>query len=543
MKTVLSSKRHHYLVKSSIFLVTLALIAGMVGCGGDGDGGESYTLTIASTAGGNVTTPGEAGPYTYDEGTVVDVVAEADEGYRFVNWTGDVGTFDDVNAATTTITMSDNCSITAEFVRQHDFTTSSTGGGSVTTPGEDTFTYDEGTVLDLVAEADACYEFIDWTGDVDTIADVYAASTTITLDAAKNVTANFAVLSYNLTADSNDSGSVADPGEGTFTYDCGTMVDLVAEAEEGYRFVNWTGDVGTIADVNDATTTITMDDNYSITANFGEELECIPMVAAGGFHTVGLKSDGTVVAVGYNDWGQCNVGGWTDIVQVAAGSLHTVGLKSDGTVVAVGGDDYGYGQCDVGGWTGIVQVTAGRHHTVGIKDDGTVVAVGWNNVGQCNVGGWTGIVQVTAGSHHTVGLKTDGTVVAVGLNEAGECDIGGWTDITQVAAGQWHTVGLKSDGTVVAVGANGDGQCDVGGWTDITQVSTGYRHTVGLKDDGTVVAVGFNVQGQCNVGSWTDITQVATKGWHTVGLKDDGTVVAVGENSYGQCNVGGWDLY
>jgi len=45
----------------------------------------------------------------------------------------------------------------------------------------------------------------------------------------------------------------------------------VAEAEEGYRFVNWTGDVDTIADDDDATTTITMNGDYFITANFEEE--------------------------------------------------------------------------------------------------------------------------------------------------------------------------------------------------------------------------------------------------------------------------------
>jgi alpha-tubulin suppressor-like RCC1 family protein len=91
---------------------------------------------------------------------------------------------------------------------------------------------------------------------------------------------------------------------------------------------------------------------------------------------VGLKSDGTVVAVGDNDYGQCDVGGWTDIVQVAAGSDHTVGLKSDGTLVAVG---YNYpGECDVGGWTNIVQVAAGGDYTVGLKSDGTLVATVFN---------------------------------------------------------------------------------------------------------------------------------------------------------------------
>jgi hypothetical protein len=53
-------------------------------------------------------------------------------------------------------------------------------------------------------------------------------------------------------------------------------------------------------------------------------------------YPVGLKSDGTVVAVGENYVGECDVGGWTDIVQVDAGGYHTVGLKSDGTVVSVG---------------------------------------------------------------------------------------------------------------------------------------------------------------------------------------------------------------
>jgi alpha-tubulin suppressor-like RCC1 family protein len=57
-------------------------------------------------------------------------------------------------------------------------------------------------------------------------------------------------------------------------------------------------------------------------------------------------------------------------------------------MVAVGMNDYG--QCDVGNWTGIVQVAAGAgaNHTVGLKDDSTVVAVGYNYHGQCNVAGW-----------------------------------------------------------------------------------------------------------------------------------------------------------
>jgi alpha-tubulin suppressor-like RCC1 family protein len=56
-------------------------------------------------------------------------------------------------------------------------------------------------------------------------------------------------------------------------------------------------------------------------------------------------------------------------------------------VVAVGWDYYG--QCDVGGWTNIVQVAAGGTHTVGLKSNGTVAAVGYNHYEQCNIDDWT----------------------------------------------------------------------------------------------------------------------------------------------------------
>ena len=112
---------------------------------------------------------------------------------------------------------------------------------------------------------------------------------------------------------------------------------------------------------------------------------------------------------------------------LAAGDDHTVGLKTDGTVVAVGDNEYG--QCDVGGWRDVVAVSAWVGHTVGLKADGTVVAVGLNGNGQCDVGGWRDVVAVSAGSFHTVGLKADGTVVAVGYNGDGQCDVSGWTNI------------------------------------------------------------------------------------------------------------------
>ena len=73
---------------------------------------------------------------------------------------------------------------------------------------------------------------------------------------------------YNLTIASAEGGSVTTPGEGAFTYDAGTVVSLVATPASGYRFVGWTGDVDTVASVGTPATTITINGDYSIAANF-----------------------------------------------------------------------------------------------------------------------------------------------------------------------------------------------------------------------------------------------------------------------------------
>jgi len=233
-----------------------------------------YYLSVSSTTGGSVTTPGE-GVFAYDEVALVDLVATPGGGCQFVKWTGDVGTVADVYAESTTITMNGDYSITANFEEippvQYDLTTSSTTGGLVTDPGEGVYTYDEGALVDLAATPGGGYQFVEWTGDVGTVADVYAAATTITMNGNYSITANFEEMSlvqYDLTTSSTERGSVTAPGEGMFTYDGETVVDLVATPDEGYQFDEWTGDVDTIADIEAAVTTITMNGDYSITANF-----------------------------------------------------------------------------------------------------------------------------------------------------------------------------------------------------------------------------------------------------------------------------------
>ena len=232
------------------------------------------SLTTSSTEGGSVTEPGE-GTHIYQANTPVSLAAQADEHYHFVDWTGDVAAIGNAQAASTNITMYDSYSITANFELDtglYSLTVSGTSGGSVTEPGQGTFLYQGGNVVDLIAQPDEGYEFVKWTGDVDSIADVNAARTTITINRSCSITANFESLHPEpvalLLVASTEGGSVTSPGEGTFPCTLGSMVILMAEASSGYQFASWSGDVDAIADVNAATTTITMDSSYSVRADF-----------------------------------------------------------------------------------------------------------------------------------------------------------------------------------------------------------------------------------------------------------------------------------
>jgi len=232
------------------------------------------SLAISGTTGGSVTKPGE-GTFIYNIEDVVELMAEADEHYQFAKWTGDVDTIGDVYAATTNITMEDSSSITANFELKDGLCSlaiSSTTGGSVTKPGEGIIVLNSDVVATLVAEADEDYQFVNWAGDVDTIGDVYAATTNITMEDSYSITANFKSWHpdplVQLTVSSTDGGSVTDIGEGIFSFPLGIEVTLVAGPAKGYRFIGWSGDVDTITDTSVASTTITMDNSYSVRANF-----------------------------------------------------------------------------------------------------------------------------------------------------------------------------------------------------------------------------------------------------------------------------------
>jgi hypothetical protein len=128
------------------------------------------------------------------------------------------------------------------------------------------------------------------------------------------------------------------------------------------------------------------------------------------------------------------VSDWTDIVAISVSGDHTVGLKSDGTVVAVGSNYYNTvgaaagsytGQCNVDDWRNIVAIEAGKLHTFGLKANGTVVAVGgwlqYKTDEQGDVGGWCDIGQPTEEKMAQVPPPKSGCYVATCIYGSYDC--------------------------------------------------------------------------------------------------------------------------
>lgn len=156
----------------------------------------------------------------------------------------------------------------------------------------------------------------------------------------------------------------------------------------------------------------------------GNELEWteIQAVAAGNFHVLGLKKDGTVVAAGKNHLGQCNVKMWKKIVEIDACGDYSAALDADGRVFLCG-DVQDDNLKEAENWRNIRRIAAGSRHFIGLREDGTVEAAGDNQDKQCNVAEWKNVTEISAGMYHTLGLTRDGKVLAAGLGLDGECDV------------------------------------------------------------------------------------------------------------------------
>jgi len=143
-------------------------------------------------------------------------------------------------------------------------------------------------------------------------------------------------------------------------------------------------------------------------------------VAAGDYHSLGLKSDGRIVTWGRNDTEQCEVPAPNaGFVKVAGGALHSLGIKADGSIVAWG--DNMYGQCRPPAPNlNYVLVSGGFGHNLALRQAPSAVALSsfraapaaqsillswstWFESG--NLGFW--VLRATAGHDDYVRLNDD----------------------------------------------------------------------------------------------------------------------------------------
>ncbi len=167
-------------------------------------------------------------------------------------------------------------------------------------------------------------------------------------------------------------------------------------------------------------------------------------------------SDGMVVSWGQTAMGECNAsalpGGLTCTL-LAAGGGHTVPLRSDDTAVVCGQNPDGQFSITVlfGGLTH-TRVAAGCNRTVLLRRDGSAVACVWHATGDCTIPASHGdLTHTRAGARvgHTVVLGAMARPWLVGRMPAEKCNIASYT---YVSAGWLHTELSRSDGTTVAGG-------------------------------------------------------------------------------------------
>jgi len=233
----------------------------------------------------------------------------------------------------------------------------------------------------------------------------------------------------------------------------------------------------------------------------------VSAVAGGQFFTLALKSDGSVWAWGSdNFYGQlgntppnlshpipAQVAGMTGAIAVAAGYYHSVALKNDGSVWTWGRNSLGQlgdgsmidrpSPMQVPGLTGVTAIAAGTNVTAALKSDGSVWIWGgfFNSLlSPVQVTGLSGVIALSTALNNTVAIKNDGSVWLVRVTAAplSAVQVSELSSMAAITTTDSYTAAIRGDGTVLTWGHNPFGQLGDGTLADH------YLPVVVLRENG-----------------------------------------------------------
>ena len=307
------------------------------------------------------------------------------------------------------------------------------------------------------------------------------------------------------------------------------------------------------------------DSSYNNT-NLPEQIMASGITTIAGYeHSLLLKSDGSLWGMGDNRYGQLGDGVFntvspygtnrpqqivaSNVTAIAAGWQHSLFLKRDGSLWAMG--TFGYGQSGDGTFnqtnrpelilaSNVTAIAAGSYHSLFIKSDGSLWAMGGNIVGQLGDGTYTAnppfgvnhpeliiasnVTAIAAGGSFSLFCKKDGSLWGMGEGDAGQLGaaVTGRTtengptnnpvliiasNVTAIAAGDTFSLFLKNDGSLWGMGGNqygqlGDGTVSYGVYlpeqivaSGVTAVAAGDEYSLFLKSDGSLWGMGANLYG------------------------------------------------